>query len=96
MRKTGSYGRPWIELEKPKPPRVPDHYAYWNSPPPQISDRCQYWLRQLDRGFIPNRYVRREGYDGTCAWFGVYLWEYLNLIAPAITAAMLEHRTTTM
>lgn len=87
--KTGALGRPWVALERPKPPAVEDHYAYWGDPPPVRSDRCAYWLRQIERGWLPNRNWRREGYDAASeVLYGVYIWEYLNEIGPAISERM--------
>ncbi|GGM26944.1 hypothetical protein GCM10011608_09690 [Micromonospora sonchi] len=85
--KTGSGGGPWVELETPKPPRVPDHYTYWAEPPPELSARCVYWLRQIERGWLPNKSIGGKGYDCTAQWFGVYLWEYLNVLYPRISEA---------
>lgn len=82
--KTGSGGRPWVTLESPKPPPVDDIYRYWMEPPPERSARCAYWERQLARGFRPNRRILLEGYDSTCAWFGVYLWEWFYVLRPRI------------
>jgi hypothetical protein len=82
--KTGSLARPWVTLEQPRPPRVPDVYAFWGDPPPTRSARCDYWLRQIEAGWLPNRRLRMECYDCSAAWFGVYLWEYLNVLVPAI------------
>ncbi len=90
--KTGSMGRPWVTLERPKPPRVEDRYAYWNDPPPEMSERCAYWLRQINAGWLPNRRISMEGYDGRAAWFGVWIWEYLHLLAPAIDRRRAELR----
>lgn len=36
------------------------------------------------RGWMPSKYVRREGYDGSAQWFGVYVWEYLHVLYPLI------------
>lgn len=80
--KTGGDNTTWVELERPKPVRVADHYAYWGDPPPEMSERCRYWMRQIDRGWRPSRRVATIGYDGTAEWFGVYLWEYLHVIWP--------------
>lgn len=82
--KTGGMGGTWVEIERPKPAPVADHYAYWADPPPVRSERCAYWLRQIKRGWRPNRFVRREGYDSSAQWYGIYIWEYLNEIVPAI------------
>lgn len=84
--KTGTLGRPWVELP-PKPTAVVDRYRYWTDRPPLLSDRCVYWLEQIERGWLPSRRVRREGYDSSAEWYGVWIWEYLNVIAPALSAA---------
>ena len=90
--KTGGMGTAWVALP-PKPPRVADHYAYWNESPPERSERCAYWVEQLERGWMPSKYIRREGYDASAAWFGVYIWEYLNVISPMITDRWRELRS---
>lgn len=82
--KTGGGGGAWVEIERPKPPRVSDHYAYWGDPPPEVSERCRYWLRQIERGWRPNRAIRHEGYDSAAQWYGVYIWEHQNLILEAL------------
>lgn len=84
--KTGSGGRPWIELERPKPsPIDDDEYRYFGDPPPGLSERCKYWVRQIERGWLPNKHISREGYSVKAEWFGVYIWEYVNVLAPLIT-----------
>ena len=80
--KTGSQGRSWVVLEPNRPPRVPDVEDYWGDPPPGMSERCAYWVRQFARGWAPNRRVRREGYYSAAEWYGVYLWEYLHVLSP--------------
>ena len=82
--KTGGMGSAWIVLESPKPPPVSDLYQYWSDRPPCLSPRCRYWLRQVERGWRPNRRIRVQGYDGSAAWYGVYIWEYINVICPMI------------
>lgn len=70
-----------------KPPAVDDHYAYWVNPPPALSPRVEYWLRRLADGtWVPNRRFRVEGYDARTAWLGVYMWEYFNIIGPALNS----------
>lgn len=82
--RTGTEGRPWVELEQPKPSLVTDRYLYWSDPPPSLSDACLYWTRQIDRGWLPNRRIGSYGYDTSAGWYGVYIWEYLNVIYPLI------------
>lgn len=85
--KTGGQDSAWVELEKPKPTPVDDRYAYWLEPPPARSLRCEYWLRQIGRGWRPNRRIATEGYDNAAEWYGVYIWEFLNAIVPALADA---------
>lgn len=83
--RTGSEGRPWVQLEKPKPPRIPDdEERYWGQPPPTPSERCVYWVRQIERGWLPNRHISMNGYHTSAIWYGVYIWEYLNILYPLI------------
>ena len=84
--KTGGWNSPWVTLE-PKPLKVTNHYDFWGSLPTELSPRCMYWLRQIDRGWRPNRYVRRMGYDESAEWYGVYIAEYNHLIVPRLAGA---------
>jgi hypothetical protein len=82
--KTGGGCTEWVVLETPKPPRVDDHYRYWTEAPPSLSPRCTYWARQIQRGWRPNRRIRAECYDCSAQWYGIYIWEYINVIQPLI------------
>lgn len=86
MSKTGGWGSPWVTLETPKPSPVDDPFAFWGHPPADLSPRCLYWLRQMDRGWRPNRCIERMGRDEAPWWYGVYLWEYLYVLAPRLDA----------
>lgn len=69
-----------------KPPRVADVETYWTQPPPKLSPRVEYWLKRLtDGSWTPNRRFRSEGYHGVAEYLGVYIWEYWNIIVPALT-----------
>ena len=70
----------------PAPPRVTDVTACWTHRPSAPSPRLLYWLARIDAGWRPNKRVRREGYHGAAERFGVYIWEYLNVIAPTLYA----------
>lgn len=83
--KTGSENQPWVALDSPKPPKVASSESYWMGPPPQRSARCAYWVLQIERGWLPNRRISCEGYHSSADWYGVYIWEYLNVLAPLIT-----------
>jgi hypothetical protein len=77
-----------VQLE-PKPAAVDDHYRYSDSAPPELSARCHYWVRQIERGWLPNRAWRTEGYDTASeSLYGVYIWEYLNVLMPLVVEAM--------
>ncbi|MBY4212880.1 hypothetical protein HQO42_14920 [Rhodococcus fascians] len=89
--KTGSGGRPWIELESPKPPPVQDEQSYWMDAPPEPSERCRYWVRQIEAGWMPNRSVSGNGYHGSAVWYGVWIWEYLNVLYPLIESKRGRH-----
>jgi hypothetical protein len=82
--KTGGEGSPWITLEQPKPAAVADVYAYWGELPPEPSPRCRYWLRQIERGWRPNRHLRSMGRHESAHWYGVYLAEWSEVIYPAL------------
>lgn len=86
--RTGTNGAPWVEYDSPKPPAVADHYSFWGQPPPLVSARCRWWLRQIVRGWRPPRRISGEGYDGAAQWYGVWMWEYFHLIDPALDAPL--------
>lgn len=73
------------------PPPVDDRYRYWNERPPEFSARCLYWIDRLNDFGHPNSYDWRDvqalmpdggcaGYDGNAEHFGVYMWEWFNII----------------
>lgn len=68
----------------PKPPRVADHYAFWADEPPEKSERVKYWLKTIEAGWRPNRRIRQMCYDCSAEFYGVWLWEYLNVLAPLL------------
>lgn len=68
-----------------KPPAVRDAGAYVLTPPPVLSPRVEYWLRRFsDQTWKPNRRLRRADHETPGRHLGVYLWEYWNLIVPAM------------
>lgn len=68
----------------PAPPRVDDIERYWTTKPPQISPRAMWWMERIAGGWRPNKRVRSMGYDEASAYYGVYIWEYLELIFDAV------------
>jgi hypothetical protein len=61
-----------------------DRYDYWLEPPPEPSPKLAEWVSKIDRGWRPNRRIRTMGYDESAEFYGVYIWEYLNVISPLI------------
>lgn len=67
------------------PSKVDDHYKYWLDPPPERSERCQYWLNKIADGWYPNTRIGEMDYDSSSQYYGVYIWEYIHEIYPALT-----------
>ena len=74
-------------MSKPhRPPRVKDIQEYWVNPPPEPSLALTHWLQQLDAGWRPNKRIRTMGYHEKAEFFGVFLWEHLNVLSPRLLA----------
>ena len=71
-------------MKSPNPPRVEDHYLYWDICPMEGSARCSHWIYRIENGWRPNRRIRAMGYDEASQYYGVYIWEYLNIISPLL------------
>lgn len=69
------------------PPRVADVEEYWTTHPPVgPSPRCIAWVQRIRDGWRPNRRITSLGYYTSAEFFGVYIWEYLNVIYPMLDA----------
>jgi hypothetical protein len=66
------------------PARVKDHYEYWANPPPILSAKCTYWLVRIRNGWKRNNRILKMGYDESAEFFGVYIWEYINILTPEL------------
>lgn len=62
-----------------------DVEAYWGNKPPEPSANCEKWVARIKDGWRPNRRIRAMGYYDSARFFGVYIWEYINVIWPLIT-----------
>jgi hypothetical protein len=71
-------------MKPPAPPRVSDSYLFWVTSPPELSARCAWWTRRIRGGWRPGRRLRELGYDTSARYYGVYVWEYLNVISPLL------------
>lgn len=57
-----------------------DVTTYWLSPPPKPSAQLQKWTAKIQAGWKPNRRLRSMGYEEAADYYGVYIWEYLNVL----------------
>lgn len=74
------------------PTQVKDVTEYWTSPPPEQSARAKYWLERLNAGWRPNRRIRQFGYHEAAKFFGVYIWEYINVLSPLINKPLMAEK----
>lgn len=79
-------------MKPPTPKQVKDITEYWTSPPPERSERAKYWLQKLNDGWKPNRRIRQLGYEGAAEFFGVYIWEYINVLSPLIHKPLMAEK----
>lgn len=86
-RRTGAQDTDWTAYASPKPPPVRDQNAFWSEPPPHQSKRCAWWLEQIVAGWRPNNRIRSYASGEAADWYGVFTWEYLNVISPALITA---------
>ena len=69
--------------------KLPQSVVYTCSwgPPPAPSEACNIWLAKIANGWRPNKRIRQMGYELASEFFGVYIWEYCNVISPALQKA---------
>jgi len=69
----------------PAPPRVDNIQRYRSDPPPEHSRRCLWWVnRILNEGWRGNSRIHGLGYYASAEYFGVYIWEWLNVLYPLL------------
>lgn len=61
-----------------------DVTLYWTNPPPEPSPNLALWLERIRGGWRPNRRIGGMGYHTAAEFYRVYIWEYLNVIRPAL------------
>ena len=64
-----------------------DIYLYWTSPPPEPSPGLEKWLFRVAMGWKRNRRIGQMSYTESAEFFQVYIWEYLNVLRPALQEA---------
>jgi len=67
------------------PPRVSDRDVYWTQAPPIPSARRSFWIERIAAGWRPNRRIRAMGYVEAAEFYGVYVWEYTEVLRPALS-----------
>lgn len=77
-------------MKRAAPPRVEDVELYWTEQPPAMSPRCTWWVSRIKGGWIGNKRTRVMGYYESAAYFGVYIWEWANVLSPLLN----ERRTS--
>lgn len=65
-----------------KPPKVTNIEAFWISSPPERSERCEWWVRRFEDGFVLNKRIAAMGYYERAEFYGVFIWELLNVLSP--------------
>lgn len=86
VRQFGGWALRPLHLQNCAPP-VDDIQKYWQNQPPDPSPRLMEWLTRLARGWRPSCGVRALGYYEASRYYGVYIWEYLNVIRPWLDSA---------
>jgi hypothetical protein len=64
------------------PPRVTDVTEHWVNEPDVVSERCLWWVDRIRKGFTRNRRLSQFGYYEASEFYGVHIWEYLNILQP--------------
>jgi hypothetical protein len=72
--------------QPPAPVHVRDVVHYWTKQPPEPTARLAWWLAHIDKGWRPNGRIQALGYHEAAVYYGVYLWEWLNVLAPRLEA----------
>lgn len=76
------------------PPRVDDVERFWDSPPPEPSKRLQFWMDRVADGWRGNKRIRVLDYYDSAEYFGVYIWEWINVLAPQLQARWAQDAQT--
>jgi hypothetical protein len=68
-------------------------YEFWTNPPPTMSARCSWWVDRVRGGFRRNKRLKVMDYSDSAAFFGVYVWEWLNVLWPMFYSLERGHGT---
>lgn len=72
------------------PPRIkyPEFERYWVYSPPERSARCAFWVERIQAGWRGNRRIHSLDYYSSAEYYGIYIWEYWNVIWPLLKTEM--------
>lgn len=63
------------------PPRIRDpQFGH----PAEPSPRCTWWVSRICAGWRPGKHIRVMGYHQSAEWYGVHIWEYINVLSPLL------------
>lgn len=69
-------------MSRPTRPDRVDEYRFWGNAPDVPSPRLCYWLDRIADGWTRNRRIASLGYAEASRFFGVYIWEWSNVLWP--------------
>lgn len=64
--------------------KVGDIQEFWIHQPPELSPRCLEWVDRIRCGWRRNRRIKSMGYYSAAEFYGVFIWEYLNVLLPLL------------
>ena len=77
-----------MPMKPAAPARVDDVKRYWAEAPPITSERCAWWLKRIvEERWRGNKRIRGLGYHDAAEYFGVYIWEWNEVLFPALEQA---------
>ena len=50
--------------------------------PAEVSERCLWWLKRFEEGWRPSRRIGMMALTDSAEFFGITIWEYMNVIRP--------------
>lgn len=65
-------------------PKVEDITDYWDNPPAILSLRCKFWITKIFRGWRANPGLIKLDEEKASEFYGVYIWEYINILFPML------------
>lgn len=71
-------------MKPPSPEAVKSVWEYIEAAPDTASPRALWWVERINNGWRPNRRVKSFGYEEASKFYGVYIWEYVNIIRTAL------------